>query len=141
LLAVFNTLGRLAGGTLSDKIGRIPLMRLVFLIQAVNMLLFSHYSLTLTLALGVSVAGFYYGAVFAVFPAATADFYGLKNLGTNYGVVFTAWGLGGVIGPITAAKIFDSTGSYAASYIISFVLLIIAAAVTFTFRPSTGGKQ
>lgn len=133
-LAVFNTLGRFLGGTLSDKIGRIQLLRITFFLQALNMILFSHYSSIPTLAIGVGVAGFCYGATFAVFPATTADFYGLKNLGFNYGIVFTAWGLGGVIGPMTAAKIFDTTGNYRLAYMVAFILLLIAAMITFTFK-------
>ena len=141
LLAIFNALGRFAGGTLSDKIGRINMMRLVFLVQAVNMLLFSLFTSPITLAVGVILAGFCYGATFAVFPATTADFYGVKNMGANYGVMFTAWGLGGIIGPISAGRIFDLTGSYNTAYIVALVLLLVATVITFTFRKKKSAKQ
>jgi len=131
ILAIFNTLGRIAGGFVSDKLGHLNTMRVIFLLQAVNMALFSQYTSYGTLALGVSVAGLCYGALFSVFPVATAESYGIKNLGVNYGLVFTAWGFGGVIGPMLAARILDSTGSYNASYIVSTVLLLIAGALTF----------
>lgn len=137
LLAVFNTSGRILGGLVSDRIGHTITMRIVFLVQAVNMALFSQYLSTGTLAVGVAVAGLCYGALFSLFPAATADSYGIRNLGVNYGLVFTAWGIGGVIGPMLAARIFDSTGSYDMSYIVSTVLLIIAGACTFAFKPSS----
>lgn len=136
LLAIFNTLGRIIGGFVSDKFGHSNTMRFVFLLQAVNMAFFGQYLSSGTLAVGVAIAGLCYGALFSVFPAATAESYGIKNLGVNYGLVFTAWGFGGVIGPLLAARILDSTGSYNASYIVSAVLLIIAGAVTFLFRPS-----
>lgn len=141
LLAIFNTLGRLLGGTVSDKIGRINLMRLAFLLQAVNMALFGLFTTTGTLAIGVILAGLCYGATFAVFPATTADLYGMKNLGANYGLIFTAWGLGGVIGPLTAGRIFDLTGSYNTAYIVSLILLLVATVFTFTFRKSNKMKQ
>ena len=134
LLGIFNSLGRLLGGTLSDKIGRINLMRLAFGLQALNMAFFGLFTTTGTLAIGVIIAGLCYGATFSVFPATTADFYGLKNMGANYGLIFTAWGLGGVIGPLAAGKIFDMTGSYNKAYIVSLVLLLIAALFTFTFK-------
>ena len=51
-------------------------------------------------------------------------------------MVFTAWGLGGIIGPLTAGKIVDTTGSYNMAYIVALVLLVIATAITFTFRKS-----
>lgn len=130
ILAVFNTSGRVIGGFVSDKIGHLNTMRIVFLLQAVNMALFSQYATYGTLAVGVSIAGLCYGALFSVFPAATAESYGIKNLGVNYGFVFTAWGFGGVIGPMLAARILDSTGSYNASYIVSAALLVIASALT-----------
>jgi len=131
VLAIFNTLGRIIGGLVSDKIGHKNAMRVIFLLQAVNMVFFSQYTTTGTLAIGVSIAGLCYGALFSVFPAATADYYGIKNLGVNYGLVFTSWGIGGVIGPMLAARILDSTGSYNMSYIVSAVLLVIAGACTF----------
>jgi len=140
LLAVFNTLGRIIGGLVSDKIGHSNTMRITFLLQAVNMALFSQYLTTGTLAIGVAIAGLCYGALFSVFPVATAELYGIKNLGVNYGLVFTAWGFGGVIGPLLAARILDATGSYNTSYIVSTLLLIAASAITFLLR-STGSRK
>jgi len=131
LLAIFNTSGRIIGGFVSDRLGHLNTMRFVFLLQAVNMAFFSQYLSYGTLALGVAIAGLCYGTLFSLFPAATAESYGIKNLGVNYGLVFTAWGFGGVIGPMLAARILDSTGSYNPSYIVSAVLLIIAGALTF----------
>ncbi len=141
LLAIFNTLGRIVGGFVSDRLGHTNTMRIVFLLQAVNMAFFSQYSSSGTLAIGVAIVGLCYGALFSVFPAATAELYGIKNLGVNYGLVFTAWGFGGVIGPLLAARILDSTGSYNASYIVSAVLLIIAGAITFMLKTYKQGKS
>ncbi|HHW30735.1 MAG TPA: OFA family MFS transporter [Clostridiaceae bacterium] len=131
LLAIFNTLGRIIGGFVSDRFGHTNTMRFIFLLQAVNMAFFSQYLSYGSLSVGVAIAGLCYGALFSVFPAATAESYGIKNLGVNYGLVFTAWGFGGVIGPMLAARIIDSTGSYNASYVVSAALLIIASALTF----------
>ncbi len=131
LLAVFNTLGRIMGGLLSDKFGYVKTMRTVFLIQAVNMLLFSQYGSPGFLALGVSWTGLTYGALFSLFPAAIAQHYGTKNLGVNYGLLFTSWGLAGVIGPLLAGKILDSTSTYQISYSISAILLVLASVLTF----------
>ncbi|WP_026938899.1 L-lactate MFS transporter [Holophaga foetida] len=133
-LAIFNAAGRFLGGTVSDKIGRINLMRIIFVIQALNMLCFSRYLSIPLLALGVALAGLCYGASFSVFPATTADKYGMKNFGTNYGVIFTAWGLGGIIGPMTAAVIMDSTKRYNLAYLVSCTLLVVALLISFTFR-------
>jgi MFS family permease len=140
LLAVFNTLGRFFGGTISDKIGRINMMRIIFVLQAINMLLFTFYGSIGLLALGISVAGVCYGASFSVFPATVMDLYGTKNLGANFGLIMTGWGLGGVIGPMTAAAVFDANKNYNMAYLIAGFLLVVTVLITFTFRKEKAVK-
>ena len=132
ILSIFNTLGRLVGGFISDKIGRINLIRLALILQLINMLMFSSYSTKITLAIGVAIAGFCYGSNFSVFPATVSDLYGMKNFGINYGLIFTGWGLGGIIGPMVAANIFDRMGNYSSAYITASILLGISLLITFT---------
>ncbi len=134
LLAVFNLLGCLFGGAVSDKIGCIKLMRIVFILQAVNMVLFGLYTSTAALAVGVALAGFFYGSSIPAFPAATAGFFGIKNMSGNYGLVWIAWGFGGVIGPLMAGGVFDATGGYRFAYIIALAFLVVASVLTFTFQ-------
>jgi MFS transporter, OFA family, oxalate/formate antiporter len=76
---------------------------------------------------GSALAGLAYGAIFALFPAATADYFGLRNLGVNYGIVFTGFGVAGIAGPLMGGLVVDFTGSYYISYLISSVMLIAAA--------------
>lgn len=130
LLALFNASGRIMAGLLSDRLGRIPSMRIAFALQCINMLLFPTYVSFIGIAVGTALAGLSYGALFALFPSVTADYFGLKNLGTNFGALFTAWGLSGALGPIIAAKAMDSTGSYLLSYQISAGLLALALIMT-----------
>lgn len=134
ILAIFNSVGRIAGGTISDKIGRVNLMRAIFIIQAINMVAFSQYTSIALLTMGVAIAGACYGAIFSVFPATISDSYGPKNFGTNYGLIFVGWGAAGIIGPMTAAAIIDSTNSYNAAYLVAFALLVVATLVTLTFK-------
>ncbi len=134
LLAVFNAAGRILGGIVSDKIGRINLMRIIFGLQAVNMLMFTFYSNVALLAVGIAVAGLCYGGGFSVFPATVMDLFGMKNFGVNYGLIMTGWGLGGVIGPMTAAAVFDASKNYNMAYIIAGGLLVVTFLITFTFR-------
>jgi len=127
IFAAFNTGGRIAGGFLSDKLGRTNALLVVFLIQAVNMFLFSLLTTIPLLAIGIATAGLAYGALFALFPATTADFFGIKNLGVNYGVVFSSWGIAGIIGPLLAGRVADLTGNYHVSYIVAGIMLLFAA--------------
>jgi OFA family oxalate/formate antiporter-like MFS transporter len=68
-------------------------------------------------------------------PAATADFYGVRNLGVNYGLIFTAFGVAGVLGPLLGGRIRDVAGSYTMSYTISACMLLLAAVLAFVIRP------
>ena len=108
ILAIFNTCGRVVSGFLSDRIGRTNTMILAFVLQAINMFAFSHYTTPALLMFGSAFTGLCYGTIFTLFPAATADFYGVRNLGVNYGLVFTAFGVAGVIGPMLGGRIRDA---------------------------------
>lgn len=125
ILAVFNATGRISGGFLSDKVGRTNAMLIAFGLQAVNMFVFVLFNNIPLLILGTAIAGLAYGAIFSLFPAITADFFGIKNLGVNYGIVFTGWGLAGIIGPIIGGQVADLTGTYGGSYIVAGIMLLI----------------
>jgi MFS transporter, OFA family, oxalate/formate antiporter len=126
LLAVFNASGRVVAGIISDHIGRVVTIALVCVMQALAMFFFSGFTTIVTFILGAAVVGFSYGACLSLFPATVADKWGTKSLGLNYGILFTAWGVGGVIGPTLAGKIADATGSYQGAFHIASGLLICA---------------
>jgi MFS transporter, OFA family, oxalate/formate antiporter len=134
MLAAFNTLGRFLIGPISDRVGRSHTMMVAFLLQAANMFLFSHYNSPLSISLGAAFTGLCYGGIFTLMPAATADFYGLRHLGVNYGFVFTGFGVAGVLGSLLGGRIRDLFGSYSIAYIICAVMLLLATALAFTTR-------
>jgi MFS family permease len=129
LLAVFNAGGRVIAGVVSDIIGRVAALTSVFLLQAVVMFFFARLGSTAGFLVGAALAGFNYGACLSLFPATAADYWGTRNLGLNYGILFTAWGVGGVFGPMLAGRIADATGSYARAYQVACGLLLFAAFV------------
>lgn len=135
LLAVFNTGGRITGGHLSDRFGRLPTLRAVFLIVAVNLLLFSTYTTPLLLAVGAALTGMCYGAGASLIALITAEYFGLKNLGANYGLILTSWGAAGVLGPILGGRAADLTGQYVVAYLVSAALLFLAFLLAFTIKP------
>ncbi len=140
-LAVGNGGGRVVAGVISDKIGRRATMFGCFLMQAVLIFLLSKagrenfLGTAPVLALISALIGANYGANLALFPSVTKDFYGLKNFGVNYGLIFTAWGLGGFTLSILAGKVYDQTKSFHFAYECSAGLLIAAALVTFLVTP------
>ena len=134
ILSIFNAVGRLGAGVLSDKVGRTRAMMIVFMLQAVNMFLFMFYTSIPLLMMGSAIAGLAYGAVFSLFPITTAEFFGMKNLGVNYGLIFTGWGVAGVIGPMLGGIVADKTGAYSNGYIVAGVFLLIATLMVSTLK-------
>jgi MFS transporter, OFA family, oxalate/formate antiporter len=127
VLALFNAGGRVIAGIVSDYIGRIVTLVFVFIVQAIMMAFFSQFTTVSGFLLGSAMVGFNYGACLALFPATTADYWGTKNLGLNYGILFTSWGVGGIIGPMLAGAVADASGSYTNAYYIAGGLLSFAA--------------
>ncbi len=135
MLSILNGLGRPGAGWLSDYLGRPTTMGLMFGIQAIMMaILFKMGGSIATLYPTVMIIGFCYGANFSLFPSATADFFGPKNIGVNYGLVFCSWGVAGVVGPQVAGFVFDVTGRYLESFYMGSALCIIAAILAYTAK-------
>ncbi len=136
VLALFNGAGRIIWGTVSDKIGRKNAITLMFLLQGVMMLaLIEMGSTEMTLSIAAAWVGFNFGGNLALFPSTTADFFGTKNVGINYGLMFTAYGVAGIAGPILAGSVFDITGSYVWAFIPAGIACLIAACISIGLKP------
>ena len=135
VLAIGNAAGRVAAGVVADRIGGVRTMLFVFVGQAAMMAALAFSRTPLALMPVAAAIGFCYGANLSLFPSTTAGFFGTRNLGVNYGLVFTAWGFGGVFGSMTAGTIVDRTGAYGIAYGIAAVLCLVAASLTFATRP------
>ena len=140
LLAVGNAGGRILAGSLSDRIGRRWTLCLVLAMQAVLMFV----AIPVTASAGTAAAvvvlvamliGANFGANLSLFPSFTKDLWGLKNFGINYGVLFTAWGMGGLVLPRVEQTLTARSGSYSAAFVTAGVLLLLGAALTFWIRP------
>ncbi|MCL4789922.1 MAG: MFS transporter, partial [Verrucomicrobia bacterium] len=141
VMAVGNAGGRVVAGILSDRIGRRWTLMIVLAFQA--LLMFAAIPVTeskdmaaLIIVLVATLIGFNYGANLSLFPSLTKDLWGLKNFGMNYGVLFTAWGVGGlVLSRLQQMLTASSGGSYHSSFVAAGVLLLAGAALTFLIRP------
>ena len=141
IMAIGNAGGRILAGILSDRIGRRWTLCLVLGLQAV--LMFLAIPITgakeiagVIIVLLAALIGANYGANLALFPSYTKDLWGLKSFGMNYGVVFTAWGVGGLVLPrLQQTLTASSGGSYKSSFVTAGVLLLVGAALTFLIRP------
>lgn len=95
IISIFNSMGRLFWGWVSDRLGRKNTIMLLLTVTAVIILLVNLAAGYMILVL-IAVVGFSYGGFLGVFPALTADFWGPKNMGTNYGIVLLGFGVGAI---------------------------------------------
>jgi OFA family oxalate/formate antiporter-like MFS transporter len=140
VLAIGNGAGRIMAGLVSDKLGRLRTMLICFVLQAVLVFLLSRANTGSilasipVLALISALIGANYGANLSLFPSITKDYYGLKNFGMNYGLIFTAWGMGGFMLSLLAGNLYDKYHTFAYAYYGASTLLIIAAVLTFVVK-------
>lgn len=133
LTAISNAGGRPVSGLLSDKIGRAKTMLLLSASQGLIFLIMNRFESFFSLLFGAAVITFTYGSSFSVYPSAISDLFGKKNFGVNYGILFSAWGFGGVAGPILAGKMVDMTGDYRYAYMIAAALSISSAVIAMIY--------
>lgn len=137
--AIFNGLGRILWGMVSDRLGRKRSIFIMTVFQGVIMLMIYHVFITFGITSGfifaACIIGFNFGGNFALFPAITADFFGNKTVGKNYGWMFTAYGFAGIAGPQLAGYFKDAaSGSggpmvWMTPFIIAGVACIIGSVV------------
>jgi len=137
IMAVGNAGGRVIAGILSDKIGRKNTLAIMLAFQAV--LMFSAMSVveansSVLIVILATFIGFNYGSNLCLFPSFAKDFWGLKNYGTNYGTLFTAWGVGGLVMGRVSEMLNAQPGGMSKSFILAGVLLIIGTGLTFLIR-------
>ena len=128
ILAIGNAGGRIAAGMLSDKIGRKRTLLAIFSLQA--LLMFVAIPITaspstspLLLILLATLIGFNYGANLALFPSFAKDLWGMKHFGVNYGVLFTAWGFGGLVMGRVSESLLAKSGTFTVAFIAAGILL------------------
>lgn len=131
LIALFNAGGRIILGGLSDKLGRIKVIFIMFVVTAVSMLIMSMVALNYFLFFAcLAGIAFTYGGFLAVFPTLTGEFYGSKNVGANYGIVYQAYGIAALVGPVIVA----SLGGLKPTFMVAAVLAVIGGAMTFMVK-------
>ncbi len=138
-MAVFfslaNGIGRIAWGAMSDKLGRKTSIVIMMGTQGIIVILFQWMAGTPALLyLGAALIGFNFGGNFALFPTMTADTFGTKYVGQNYGWVFLAYGIGGIFGPILGGRLGDM-GNFPLAFTICGVLCLSAAILIYFVKP------
>lgn len=140
VMAIGNAAGRIGAGLLSDRIGRRWTLMLVLLFQAALMFVAipvtnSKDGAKFIIVVVATLIGFNYGANLSLFPSYTKDLWGLKSFGMNYGILFTAWGVGGFVLPRVQQMLQARSGSFDSSFIAAGALLIAGAVLTLFIKP------
>ncbi len=133
--AAGNAGGRILSGWMSDALGRLNVLRLMIAVSAISMpLLYLAGSNVTFLYVMVFIVYWCYGTQLSVNASATADFFGAKNAGMNYGMLFTAWGVAGIIGPRIGGVLFDKYKNYQMAFYTAAVLAAVALLSEFMAR-------
>ncbi len=128
ILAIFNALGRIFWGKISDIIDRPRAMMMMFLAQGMAFMLLVSVESVFAIFLASAWVGLNFGGIFALFPSATSDYFGSKHFGINYGFIYTAYGVAGILGPVVGGVLFDATGQYILPFLFAGTLCFVAAA-------------
>jgi OFA family oxalate/formate antiporter-like MFS transporter len=130
-LALANTAGRIFWGWVSDKIGRYSAVMAMFIMAGGMMFALTQVSTFIPFVLVLMAVGLCFGGFMGIFPSITADMFGPKNLGMNYGIIFTAYGAAAFIGPRLAARFKEmNNGDYTQAFLIAASLSVIGIALT-----------
>jgi MFS transporter, OFA family, oxalate/formate antiporter len=146
ILAIGNAGGRIIAGIISDKIGRRLTLIIMLLFQAALMLIAvlvvgAQKASPILVVVIATFMGFCYGTNLSLFPSLTKDNWGLKNFGINYGLVFTAWGVGGFVMGRLSQMLIASTGRYTSSFLTAAVLLVIGAILSVLMKGKKSAPQ
>ena len=133
--ALANGLGRIAWGAISDFAGRKRSIIIMMATQGCFVFCFQYMAgIPVLLYLGAALIGFNFGGNFALFPTITADTFGTRYIGQNYGWVFLAYGAGGIFGPMLGGRLGDM-GNFPLAFAICGVLCIAGAVLISFVRP------
>ena len=134
IVSVFNAAGRFFWGAISDRIGCNRTFATMFAVQAATLLVMSTvHHLTIALA-GISVVLLCCGGGFGTMPSYNAQYFGTRYVGRNYGLLLSAWGVAGLIGPIVIARVKDLSGSFAGMMPMLAVMLLASVVLPFITR-------
>ena len=127
--AIGSASGRVLSGWMSDHAGRLNTVRVMLLVQAAAMpaLFLFRENVTLFYLL-LAIVYYCYGTQLSVYASTSADFYGTKNVGFNYGLLLLAWGVAAIFGPFLGGRVFVATGEYRYAFFVAAGLSLVALA-------------
>lgn len=136
ILALFNAVGRILAGYISDKIGRINTLMTACILSIAGMLCLylSGTGSIMTFYAGISIVGISFGAFMGVYPGFTADQFGARNNSVNYGIMFIGFALAGYFGPQIMSNAYQSAGAYQGAFLIACGLSAAGIILSLLYR-------
>ncbi len=141
IISIANGAGRFLWAWLSDYIGRKWVFLAMFLLQAAVFFVMPLVNDFAVFAILASIVLLCYGGGFGTMPAFAADYFGARYVGQVYGLMITAWGFGGLLGPLLIAFIRQTTGSYTTALYIIGGIMLVSAIIPIIVRPPEAHVQ
>ena len=131
--AIGSASGRVRSGWLSDYAGRLNTLRVMLVVSIFAMPLLFVFRGNLILFYVLLATVYYaYGTQLSVYASTSADFFGTKNVGFNYGLLLLAWGVAAILGPFLGGRVYVATGEYRWAFSVASTMAL-AALVTLSF--------
>lgn len=132
IVAIFNTMGRLILGSLSDKLPRTKVSAFAFLLMFIGIivLLFAPLSM-ITFTVSIALIAFAFGGNLTIFPAIVSEYFGLTNHSKNYGVIYQGFGIGGLLGGVIA----NIMGGFAPTFWLMLLVSLLSVIIMVFIKP------
>lgn len=127
---IANFVGRLSFGTFFDKIGDFKSLYLILITNIVALLIMATAKTWAMFILCILLLGFAFGGSLVVFPPFTRRYFGVKNLGVNYGIMFMGYAGGAFLGPMISSYFIDTYKSFYGSYLVAAAVSILGVFLT-----------
>lgn len=133
-LAIGMVVGKIGWGVASDKVGRYPVFIAMLIVATLALLVMWRSSTWTAVVLGICTVGLCYGGFLALMGPVTAEAFGQKHLGINFGIMFLTVAAAAFFGPRLMAAVTDATGGdYAWAFIISAIISVVGLVLLSAF--------
>jgi OFA family oxalate/formate antiporter-like MFS transporter len=133
-LFVGDALGRLLWPWWSDTLGRRRVFVAIFCLQVAAFIILSAAGSALAFVVLAMLILFNYGGSSGTMAPFVADLYGPTHVGPIYGLMLTAWGFGGVLGPLVIAAMRDATGNYSGALLAVAAIMALGTLLPMSLR-------
>lgn len=136
MFAFANAAVRVLIGAIIEKLGTKKCFIFVFGLQMLALVAMVPVSSSYIMLYAVAIVlGWNYGSMFTLFPSSTLAYYGPTAQGSNYGLLFTAWGFAGFAGPFTGGLLRETSGGFLVPLVVAAILVIISLFISITIKP------